>query len=283
MEIQAQPSSSQPLPRPATQRWLMWAVIVVAAAILGVWLWKTPEGIQGKADAIGYAICHRIGERSFASDGRQLPLCARCTGIYAGAMTGLAVIFATGRSKVSRFPGWKICLVLASFVAILGIDGINSYLHLFPNFEGGLYEPSNTLRLITGVFCGLTLIHAFYPIFNSSVWQQQDRRSAIANFKELALYCVAGAITAAAILTQNALILLIFGLVSAFGVLLILAMMNSVMFIAITRSDHTYQSWRELWLPFLAGLTVALVLIGGIDALRYMLTGTWDGFVFAQK
>jgi len=30
--------------------------------------------------------------------------------------------------------------------------------------------------------------------------------------------------------------------------------------------------------PALAGLTFALVVIGGIDAVRYLLTGTWDGF-----
>ena len=30
-------------------------------------------------------ICHQRAERSFFIDGRQLPVCARCTGLYAGA------------------------------------------------------------------------------------------------------------------------------------------------------------------------------------------------------
>ena len=35
--------------------------------------------------AIGSLICHQLPERSFHLWGAQLPVCARCTGIYAGA------------------------------------------------------------------------------------------------------------------------------------------------------------------------------------------------------
>lgn len=281
MKIEAQ----NPFPpvQPDIKRWISTSVILLALLVIGIWLWKTPSGISGKADAIGYAICHRIDERSFSAYGRQLPLCARCSGIYSGAMAGLAIIFATGRSRVMRFPKWQIWVVLIGFVGLLGIDGLNSYGHLFPNFDGGIYEPSNTLRVITGVFCGLTLIHALYPVFNATVWRIQDKRSAIANFKELAVYAIGAALAATAILSGSPFLLLIFGLISAFGVLFVLTMVSSVMFITLIRQENTYTHWRQLALPFLAGLTFAIILIGGIDALRYMFTGTWDGFVFAPR
>lgn len=40
-------------------------------------------------DAVGRVICHQLPERSFFIDGRQLPVCARCTGLYVSAAMGL--------------------------------------------------------------------------------------------------------------------------------------------------------------------------------------------------
>ena len=46
---------------------LLWKILLVLAAVIivTVWLAKTPDGLLGKADAIGYAVCHRIDARSF--------------------------------------------------------------------------------------------------------------------------------------------------------------------------------------------------------------------------
>ncbi len=71
---------------PLTGRGLIF--IAVGLLLVG-WLWNTPAGLLGKADALGYAVCHRIDVRSFHLGERQLPLCARCTGMYLGAMLGL--------------------------------------------------------------------------------------------------------------------------------------------------------------------------------------------------
>src|SRR5689334_17781875 len=67
---------------------------IIAAVLLlvvsTIWVYLTPEGVLGKADAVGYAVCHRITVRSFLfPDGRQLPLCARCSGMFLGVLVGL--------------------------------------------------------------------------------------------------------------------------------------------------------------------------------------------------
>lgn len=265
---------------PPLARWLVLIIVAGSLAILGLWALATPDHVHGKADAIGYAICHRIPDRSFTAFGQQLPLCARCTGIYLGVMTGFAVFVASGRRRASQLPNWQIGAVLAFFVVILGIDGTNSYFHLFPGFEHGLYEPNNTLRLITGMYCGLALITLVMPVFNNIMWQQVDRQRIINNWRELAGLLLVATLVLAATLTRRPLILLVFGLLSAAGVVLILTMVNSVMLVTVLRRERAYTSLADMWLPLLGGAAMSFVLIGAIDYVRFALTGTWDGFNF---
>ena len=51
---------------------------------------------------IGHYICHQRPERSFFVGGQQLPVCARCTGLYIGAALAgpLAIAFASSLTSV---------------------------------------------------------------------------------------------------------------------------------------------------------------------------------------
>jgi hypothetical protein len=44
------------------------------------------------------------------------------------------------------------------------------------------------------------------------------------------------------------------------------------------KQDNTFEHLHQLWLPALAGLTLAFILILGIDLFRFNLTHTWTGF-----
>jgi uncharacterized membrane protein len=52
--------------------------------------------------ATGSVICHQLPERSFFVDGWQLPVCARCTGLYLSGAAGLA-----GWLAVKLLRGWR--------------------------------------------------------------------------------------------------------------------------------------------------------------------------------
>lgn len=267
-------------------RTLIWLTVLAALIVIGIWLAYTPAGVQGKADAVGYAICHRIEERSFTTYGdRPLPMCARCSGIYAGVMTGLLSIAAVGRLRASRLPSLKVAAVMLLAVVFFGIDGLNSYFHLFPNFEGGLYAPNNTFRVTTGLLVGLGMIQGLLPFWNATVWHYSvmDQRRAVNNLRELALYVAVLSVVLGLILLNSPFIMLIVGFASTIGVLLVLTLVMASMFMTLLRTDGSYTHWSQLWLPMLAGLAAAIILIGGIDALRYLFTGTWEGFVFATE
>ena len=86
------------------------------------WLLNTPPGLEGKADAVGYALCHQIPARSFQINGQPISLCARCTGMYVGLMIGLIYQTVLGRRR-SSWPRNAFLAVLAVFFLAFAVDG----------------------------------------------------------------------------------------------------------------------------------------------------------------
>jgi uncharacterized membrane protein len=260
-----------------------WLVPLAALLAFGVWFAITPPGLLGKADSIGYAVCHRIDARSFHIGDRQLPLCARCTGeFYAAAIT--LIFLAVVSPKRSGMPGWKLGIPLIIFFLAFAIDGSNSYLYLLKTTTGGaldnipnLYIPNNTLRLFTGSFMGIALASILYPAFNQSAWVNLDSSPAL-DWKKLGMVLGIVILVDLTILTENPYILLPIAILSVLGVLTLLIMVFSMAWILIMREENIYTTLKGMWLPFLAGATLALLMITAIDLLRFKLTGTWGGF-----
>jgi uncharacterized membrane protein len=260
-----------------------WLVPLAALTAFAVWFFIAPPGLLGKADSIGYAICHRIDERSFQIGERQLPLCARCTGeFYAAAIT--LVFFAIVSPRKSGMPGWKLGIPLLLFLAAFGIDGTNSYIYLLKSTAGGrlesipnLYIPNNTLRLFTGSGMGIALASVLYPAFNQSAWANENRERAL-SWKTLGVLVGIVFLVNLAVLTDNPVVLYPVAILSVLGVLALLVMVFSMVWILMMRQENNFSSLKEMWMPILAGTTMAFLMITIIDLLRLRLTGTWGGF-----
>jgi uncharacterized membrane protein len=260
-----------------------WLVPLAALIVFSVWFYIAPPGLLGKADSIGYAICHRIDERSFQIFGRQLPLCARCTGEFYAA--GISLLFLAFVSpKKSGMPVWKVGTLLIFFLLAFGIDGANSYLYLLKQTSQGaldnipnLYVPNNTLRLFTGSGMGITLASILFPAFNGSAWKSPDPSSAL-NWKKLGIITGIVLLFDLLILTEHPAVLYPIAIVSVLGVLSLLVIVFSMVWVLIMRLENGFDNLTEMWMPFLAGTTLALLMITVIDLLRFHLTGTWGGF-----
>jgi len=250
-------------------------LLILAGLILGVWLAKTPAGLLGKADAIAYAVCHRIPDRSFFLGDRPLPLCARCTGMYLGALAGLLYQFRLGRR--GGMPSLKIGLVLGAFFLAFAVDGINSYLHLFPSAPG-LYEPKNYLRLLTGSGLGVAIAAMLYPTFNQVVWANWSAERTLSSWRQLIGLLGLVLVIDLAVLTQNPLILYPLALVSSATVWVILGTVYTIVWVLILHRENTFTSSRQLGWLLLAGFVVALAQIALMDVGRFAMTGTWAGF-----
>jgi uncharacterized membrane protein len=62
---------------------------------------------------VGSVVCHQIPERSFYLAGAQLPVCARCTGLYIGGLVGLVVWAAYRRRTIASRTAQGLLLVAA--------------------------------------------------------------------------------------------------------------------------------------------------------------------------
>ena len=251
-------------------------VFVLTALVAGLWLYYTPDGLLGKADAIGYAVCHRIDLRSFHLGARPLPLCARDTGMFLGALIAFAY-YALLRTKASLYPTRGVLAVLGVLALTWVVDGANSFLSMLPSAMH-LYTPHNTLRLFTGSMVGIALVTLVYPVFSQYAWKNWKSERILRSPRELLVLLILAVVVDLAVLSGNPLLLYPLALLSSLGVLLLLTLAYTLITIPLLRRTQKAYTWRDLIVPLAAGLTLGLLQIGLIDLLRYTLTGTWGGF-----
>lgn len=255
---------------------IRWVVFPLAVIVIGAWLIGTPAGLLGKADAVGYAVCHRIDLRSFHVGARTLPLCSRCTGMYLGALGALAY-FLVRRPRAGLYPSRPILALMGLFALAWGLDGFNSFLSFFPAAPH-LYEPNNTLRLVTGTMIGLALAVALYPVWAQTAWRDWKPEPIIRTPGELGAILIGAAALDLTVLGGNPLVLYPLALLSSLGVLSVLTLAYALLTVPLLAGTAEQRRWRGLVPALVLALTLAVAQIALIDALRYFYTGTWDGF-----
>lgn len=271
--VQAQPEHGERArPFPAPHLIVLLAVLAALAFLIAM-----PGGLLGAADMIAYAVCHRIASHSLTIGGRQLPLCARCTGTFSGALIGLlGQALVLRRGKASRFPPTAIVILTVLFIATMAADGLNSYISLIPNAPY-LYEPQNWLRLLTGSLNGLAMSTLIYPIFNATLWLKATEERTIRDMRDYAVLLGLNLGAVALVLTGWSPFLYPIALASVVGILTLLTATNTMIFAMIIQRENVVENWRQAITPVLAGLTISLFQIGAIDLLRFALTGTLNG------
>ncbi len=272
-----QPGEALPARRSAQRVTLKpWMALAFTGLVFTLWLIGTPAGLDGKARAVGYAICHQIPARSFLINEQPMPLCARCTGTYLGVVVGFLAPTLLRRGKAGRLPHGSILMTLVLFTLAMAVDGVNSFMSLFP---GGppLYAPRNDLRLLTGSLHGLAMASFIYPIFNQAVWRDWRSGRSLRHLGDLAVLVIGALLLDVLVLTQAPLVLWVMGLLSTAGVVAILMAISMVVLVTVMGRERTATGWGDLAIPLIVAFGVTFVIIGLIDAGRFALFRTWDG------
>jgi uncharacterized membrane protein len=146
-----QHESGSPLAHPLT--WLAtasggWLALVVASPF-------APVPLALMAYTVGAVVCHQIPDRSFHIGVAQFAVCARCTGIYAGAAASFmwqALVAgpepgdrtAPHRDDVAAARLWLLGGALPTVVTVL-LE------------QAGLWQGSNVLRAVAGAPLGVVV------------------------------------------------------------------------------------------------------------------------------
>ena len=190
----------------------------------------------------------------------------------------MAMVYLTilGRRRTG-WPSKDILAILGLFLVAFGVDGINSVYQLI--FKSALlYEPNNTLRLITGTGMGLVIAAVLLPAFNQTVWRRFSERAVIEDWGQFAGLLALCLLLALLILTEFPLFLYPLTIINAMGVIIMLTMIYSMALLILFRKENYISHYHDLVLPLSGGFIMAMIQIILLDLGRFLLTGTWDGF-----
>jgi uncharacterized membrane protein len=126
---------------------LSWSIAIPAAPALA------PSSAVGAAMAavtygIGFLICHQRPERSFHLAGGQLPVCARCTGLYVGGACGVVAWLAWWRRRDGALLAPTSALRALTLASIPTIATVITAAF-------GWWDPSNIGRAVTALPLGI--------------------------------------------------------------------------------------------------------------------------------
>lgn len=245
------------------------AAYVVALAALAFF----PDGtLLDRLRVLDGGVCAQLPTHSFFFGGQQLPLCARCTGMYAGFACTVVVLRATGRLRSAQLPGKWAALVLGLCVLALAVDGFNS---LFVDIGlPHLYQPHNLLRLATGLGTGTAMAAFLIPVANTLIWKSEDLRPSFASPRQLALMLpvlLLAFLAIGTIGTQAAFLLYPIALLSGAGLVLALALVNVVLLLGISSRAGRFATWRQFFPLFTVAMTCAVIELVALFALKSSL------------
>lgn len=202
----------------------------------------------------GGGFCHQLPARSYFFSGLQMPLCARCSGIYIGFVVPVLLLTVFYRGRQRR--GWfslEAYIVLAIFVLLMVFDGLSSY--------AGFRESNNVLRIISGSAFGVAVGSFSYQLVSDTIFKNAVDEPAysckdgsfwllfLAPIVTIALHFVLGYLSGHLLLFTLAAFL-----IGAFSYVML------VVVGLFPRYEQAIEGWRDMLVPGFIALMLGLLL-----------------------
>ncbi|MHB1294752.1 MAG: DUF2085 domain-containing protein [Anaerolineae bacterium] len=216
-------------------------------------------------------VCHQIPERCLHYGGEPLPLCARCLGTFTGILVAWLALSLTRHGR-GGLPARPASLGLVALAAAWAVDGTNSFWVLVSGAPLA-YEPSNVLRLATGLGLGLGMGSVLFPIYQQVAGLAKDEHPVLARWRELAALVLAGGLWALVVLARRPENLLFWTLLAALATLAALGGVNALLLmLALGRGKVPGPAHRRR--PYwAAGVLAAGAEMAAMAGLRILLLG----------
>lgn len=201
---------------------------------------------------IGSFVCHQAPERTIQIGGRLLPLCSRCTGIYAGFLLGILYQLFFWRTNLKTIPSFKISFLCLALLGALIIDSIGSYLKL--------WSLSNETRLILGLLGGSSISLFLFPVFNYSFFSDSKRDRSVTKLIEYAGLLLVLGLFYLLSFTDNSVAYFVFTIFSIFGIVLLYLILNATISARIAGwKNRKNNNWRNYL--GLSGIALVLTIV----------------------
>jgi uncharacterized membrane protein len=256
--------------KPHPQRDAMWRTIffsILGVAVLGLLL--TPGiPLDQKMIIVLQGVCSQ--EHNIVLGGLQFPMCARCSGIYLSTTMTVLYVLMWGRSRAGRMPPRSILAVLALFVVIMGIDGINSTLETLG--LSTFYAPRNDLRTLTGIGMGTGIGATMLVILNLSLRKDVDQQQrVINNWGEFAPLLGLNFLMVVAIFGNLQILAWPLSMIVFLSVVGILFTVNLLFASMLLGYDGAVERAGQLFKPATFAVIVTMVMLAGFSLLRAWL------------
>jgi uncharacterized membrane protein len=119
-----------------------WCVALAAAPVAATATRPESRHLSAALYLAGRQVCHQRARRSFHLRGAQLPVCARCYGLYLSAVLGGAIAWRRPSAARPRRPGVALAVAAAPTGVTLAVEAI------------GLADPGNLMRAIASAPLG---------------------------------------------------------------------------------------------------------------------------------
>jgi uncharacterized membrane protein len=139
----------------------VWAAALPGAAYLTTLSSGPAQLLALAVYGLGSVICHQRADRSFHLLAEQLPVCARCTGLYAGAgLTAIAHLWGLRHAM----PPADVTPAARRLLAIAALPMAASIVYEWSTGD----VPSNLARAATGVVLGAAVAYVILAAVDST-------------------------------------------------------------------------------------------------------------------
>lgn len=215
-------------------------------------------------------------ERLYPAQATKMPLEARMYGMFAGFMVTWLYTLARGRRRAAQMPPAWLMLFYLSFIAVMGVDGINATLYDLAGMGLGVpyaYAPVLEVRLATGLLCGIAIAGIVLPIANYMLWRDARPEPLFANFFELVPLLFVTALLFFLVVSRVGWLFYPLSLLGVLGVIATVVSINLVVVLSLVRREGAAQSWFQAMSPIAVALLCAMLELGALSLLRFAAFG----------
>lgn len=110
-------------------------------------------------------VCHQNPDKSFFYNGLQLLVCARCFGIYCGALLSAFIILLNDLKIPIKFLFFSLTLIATDI--------------LF--YQLNFYSYNKIISMTTGIVFGTTVFHIIFESIKETVLKHRDEKNSSDN------------------------------------------------------------------------------------------------------